>query len=104
MGQAILIVVIFIILKVIKDLCFQKDIWKYYKFPKFWWRETMIAPKTTWFHKYFPMFFDIWHLSEALQVLEISFLASMYSPWLILTLPLYIIGSLLFNLFYEGIG
>jgi len=96
----ILNVLIFVYLKAIMDLTVHKDYFKKWGYSKFFWKETAEGPKTTWFHKYFPMFYDIWHLSTFLQICQICLLLAIpcHNPY---CFPVFLIfGGLTFNFLY----
>lgn len=86
-------VIIFVILKAIMDSISHHNSFKKLGLNKFFWKETAEAPKSTFLHKYFPMFYDMWHLATALQILQISWLVTHSLP---LSLVFYTIGSLVF--------
>lgn len=69
-------VVIFVLLKLVMDLTVHKDIFKKLGLPKFFWKEIAEGPKTSWFHSYFPMFYDVWHLSSSLQIFLVAYIVS----------------------------
>lgn len=100
----ITIVVILALLKAIADSIVHHDSFKKLGFGKFFWRETVYAQKKSIFHKYFPMFYDMWHLAEALIVFEVSVVGAWFiGNILIWSLPLYIFGSVVFLILYEGV-
>jgi len=110
-AEITLIVTLYILLKVFKDLITHHDMFKYYKWGRFFWRETVYAIKKSIFHKYFPMFYDMWHLAEALQILLLCIVSVIMAVptatfWFILLCAIiaYTIGSLMFNFFYEALG
>lgn len=53
---------IFVICDSIKDSIQHQD--KFKCWGKFFQKETAEAPKPTFFHQYFPMFYDAWHLAK----------------------------------------
>jgi len=97
---------IFSICKTIGDSIVHYDYFKKKGWGKFWWKETVEQVKTTKFHKYFPMFYDAWHLTEAITVLQISIMAIVFLPAppyiiVLLSIGYYIYSSWLFLFLYE---
>ena len=72
--------ILYNVLKSIKDNIAHHDTFKRKGFGKFFWQETAFAKKENVFHKYFPMFYDAWHLSEALMEYEIALACTMLVP------------------------
>lgn len=98
---AFLNVLIFIYLKLTMDITVHYNAFKKMGFGKFFWKETVEAPKTTWFHKYFPMFYDVWHLCTFLQVCQVCLIVSIPCHN-IYCFPIFVItGSLIFNFFND---
>ena len=99
--------ILYNVLKSIKDNIAHHDTFKRKGFGKFFWQETAFAKKENVFHKYFPMFYDAWHLSEALMEYEIALACTMLVPelgpqgvfWY--SIAYYLIGSTIFNILYE---
>jgi hypothetical protein len=93
-------VIVFVVLKAVMDSISHHDSFKKLGCHKFFWRETAEGPKRTFLQKYFPMFYDMWHLSTTLQVLMVAWLAS---GTIVGTLLLYTIGNIVFIAVYEGL-
>ena len=61
---------IFIICDAIKDSIQHHD--KFHCWGKFFQKQTAEAPKETLFHKYFPMFYDAWHLAKFIGYVSLA--------------------------------
>lgn len=73
----------------------------YKNFGYFFSKEAAEAPKKNWFHKYFPMCYDFWHLGIVLQTLctiEIVFIATQS---IIFVAAILVARGLLFNIVYK---
>jgi hypothetical protein len=110
-AETLLVVTIFILLKVFKDLITHHDMFKYYKWGRFFWRETVYGEKKSLLHKYFPMFYDMWHLAEALQIFQLCAICAIHIDpsisvgyMIIATFVAYTVASIMFNFFYEALG
>jgi hypothetical protein len=57
--------------------------------------------KRNWFHKYFPMFYDMWHLSKVLQTLCIVGIILISTKSLIFVAAILVARGLLFNIIYK---
>ena len=64
-------------------------------------KEAAEAPKKNWFHKYFPMFYDAWHLSKVLQTLCIIGIIFIATQSIIFVAAILVVRGLLFNIFYK---
>ena len=93
-------VIVFVVLKAVMDSISHHDSFKKLNWSKFYWRETAEAPKHEFLNKYFPMFYDMWHLSTTLQVLLVAWLAT---GTIMGTILLYVIGNLIFVAIYEAL-
>ena len=68
---------------------------------RFFSKDAAEAPKQTTFQKYFPMFFDFWHLAKTLQYGCVSAYVGLYFQSIILGIISLVAMSLLFLLAYE---
>ena len=59
------------------------------------------APKFNWFHRYFPMFYDGWHLSKVLQTLCIVGLIYIATGSIVFVAAILVARGLLFNIVYK---
>lgn len=59
------------------------------------------APKFNWFHRYFPMFFDFWHLSKVLQTLCTVGIIYIATGSIIFVAAILVARGLLFNIVYK---
>lgn len=59
------------------------------------------APKFSWFHRYFPMFFDFWHLSKVLQTLCTVGVIYIATGSIIFVVAILVARGLLFNIVYK---
>ena len=59
------------------------------------------APKKNWFHKYFPCFFDFWHLGIVLQTLCLVGVVFIATNSLIFVASILVARGLLFNIIYK---
>jgi len=86
-------------LNAINDSIIHHDSFKIYG--KFFSREYAERNKQNLFHRYFPMFYDFWHLSKVLQTLctiGIVFIATQSILFIVIIL---IARGLLFNIIYK---
>jgi hypothetical protein len=58
-------------------------------------------PKYNWFHRYFPMFYDAWHLSKVLQSLCTVGIVFIATQSLIFVAAILVVRGLLFNIIYK---
>ncbi len=93
-------VIVFVVLKAVMDSISHHDSFKKLGWSKFFWKETSEAPKHEFFKKYFPMFYDMWHLSTTLQVLMVAWLST---GTVVGTLILYTLGNMVFVAVYEAL-
>ena len=87
---------IFVICDAIKDSIQHHD--SLYCLGKFFQKQTVEAPKTTFLHKYFPMFYDAWHLAKSVGYIA---LASMLGLGVITTSVIVVLMSWLFIGLYS---
>jgi hypothetical protein len=59
------------------------------------------APKFDWFHRYYPMFFDAWHLSKTLQSLCTAGVVYIATGSIIFVAVILVVRGLLFNIVYK---
>ena len=58
-------------------------------------------PKFNWFHRYFPMFYDMWHLSKVLQTLCTIGIVFIATKSFIFVASILVARGLLFNIVYK---
>ena len=58
-------------------------------------------PKYNWFHRYFPMFYDAWHLSKVLQSLCTIGIVFIATQSIIFVAAILVVRGLLFNIVYK---
>lgn len=86
-------------LNAISDSIIHHDAFKSYG--KFFSREYSERNKMNWFHKYFPMFFDAWHLSKVLQTMCIVVIVFIATNSLIFVVTIFLTRGVLFNIIYK---
>tara|TARA_R110000868_G_scaffold113370_2_gene304335 strand:- start:587 stop:895 length:309 start_codon:yes stop_codon:yes gene_type:complete len=64
-------------------------------------QEAYTARKNNWFHKYFPMFHDFWHLSKVLQTICTMGIVYIATTSLIFIAIMLLLRGLWFNLIYK---
>jgi hypothetical protein len=87
------------ILNAIQDSITHHDGYKSWGY--FFSKDAAEEPKYNWFHKYFPMFFDMWHLSKVLQTLCIVGIILISTNSLIFVAAILVARGLLFNIIYK---
>jgi hypothetical protein len=74
----------------------------YYKsWGYFFSKDAAEEPKYSWFHRYFPMFYDAWHLSKVLQILCVVGVVFIATQSLIFVVAILVAKGLLFNIVYK---
>jgi hypothetical protein len=68
---------------------------------KFFSREYAERNKINWFHKYFPMFFDMWHLGVVLQTLCLVGVVFIATQSILFVVAVLIGRGLIFNIIYK---
>ena len=86
-------------LNAIADSIVHKDSYKNYGY--FFSKAAAEAPKRNWFHKYFPMFYDFWHLSKVLQTLCTAGVVYIATGLIIFVAVILVARGLLFNIVYK---
>lgn len=64
-------------------------------------QEAYVARKENWFHKYFPMFYDFWHLSKVLQTICTMGIVYIATSSLIFIAAMLLVRGLWFNVIYK---
>jgi len=64
-------------------------------------QEAYVAKKKNWFHKYFPMFYDFWHLSKVLQTICTMGIVYIATGSLIFIAAMLLVRGLWFNVVYK---
>ena len=62
--------------------------------------------KYNWFHRYFPMFYDAWHLSKTLMLISLSTAIICYTPLITPIIDVFLMFcgfTVTFTYFYEYI-
>ena len=85
--------------RAINDSIIHHDAYKNYGY--FFSKEAAEAPKKNWFHEYFPMFFDMWHLGIFMQSFCIIGVIYIVTNSIIFVLSILLLRGLLFNLIYK---
>lgn len=85
--------------RAINDSIIHHDAWKQYG--KFFSRTVAEQNKTTWFHKYFPMFFDMWHLGIVLQTLCLVGVVYIATQSALFVGCILLARGLVFNIIYK---
>ena len=86
-------------LNAMSDSIVHNDAYKNYG--HFFSKEAAEAPKFDWFHRYFPMFFDFWHLSKVLQTLCTVGVIYIATGSIIFVAAILVARVLLFNIVYK---
>ena len=86
-------------LNAISDSIIHKDSYKNYGL--FFSKEYAERSKQNWFHKYFPMFYDFWHLSKVLQTICTIGVVFIATNSIVFVLSILLLRGLLFNLIYK---
>jgi len=68
---------------------------------KFFSREYAEQNKRNWFHKYFPMFYDAWHLGIVLQTLCLVGVVFVATQSILFVVAILVGRGLLFNIVYK---
>jgi hypothetical protein len=68
---------------------------------KFFSREYAERNKQNWFHKYFPMFYDAWHLGVVLQTLCLVGVVFIATQSILFVVAVLIGRGLIFNIIYK---
>lgn len=98
---ALIAVLAFMILKFVMDAIAHYDFFTKIGWPYFWSREAKEAPKTNWFHRYFPFAHDAWHAATMIQVVQICFIVSIPCNNIWVFPILLIIGCSVFNILND---
>jgi hypothetical protein len=64
-------------------------------------QEAYVARKENWIHKYFPMFYDFWHLSKVLQTVCTMGIVYIATGSLIFIAAMLLVRGLWFNVIYK---
>jgi hypothetical protein len=64
-------------------------------------KEAAEAPKFNWIHRYFPLFYDAWHLSKVLQTLCTVGVIYIATGSIIFVIAILVARGLLFNIVYK---
>lgn len=64
-------------------------------------QEAYVARKENWFHKYFPMFYDFWHLSKVLQTMCTMGIVYMATGSILFIAIMLVVRGLWFNKIYK---
>jgi hypothetical protein len=75
------------------------DAYKNYGY--FFSKEAAEAPKFDWIHRYFPLFYDFWHLSKVLQTLCTVGVIYIATGSFIFVIAILVARGLLFNIVYK---
>jgi len=59
------------------------------------------APKFNWFHRYFPMCYDFWHLGKVLQTLCTAGIVLIATGSFVFVAVILVVRGLLFNIVYK---
>lgn len=86
-------------LNAISDSIIHHDSYKNYGL--FFSKEHAERDKQNWFHKYFPMFYDFFHLSKVLQTLCTIGVVFIATNSIVFVLSILLLRGLLFNLIYK---
>jgi hypothetical protein len=70
-------------------------------FGKYFSREYADRNKINWFHRYFPMFFDAWHLGIVLQTLCLVGVVFIATNSLVFVACILVARGLIFNVIYK---
>jgi len=86
-------------LNAIADSIVHHDAYKSWGY--FFSKDAAEEPKYNWFHRYFPMFYDAWHLSKVLQSLCIIVIVYIATGSIIFIAIMLLLRGLWFNLIYK---
>jgi len=86
-------------LNAMSDSIVHHDAYKNYGY--FFSKKAAEAPKFNWFHRYFPMFFDMWHLGKVLQTLCTAGIVLIATGSFIFVIAILVARGLLFNIVYK---
>ena len=86
-------------LNAMSDSIVHNDAYKNYGY--FFSKEAAEAPKFSWFHRYFPMFYDGWHASKVLQTLCTVGVIYIATGSFIFVAAILVARGLLFNIVYK---
>ena len=86
-------------LNAMSDSIVHHDAYKNYGY--FFSKEAAEAPKFSWFHRYFPMFYDGWHASKVLQTLCTVGVIYIATGSIIFVVAILVARGLLFNIVYK---
>ena len=64
-------------------------------------QEAYVAKKENWFHKYFPMFYDFWHLSKVLQTMCTMGIVYIATGSILFIAIMLVVRGLWFNAVYK---
>jgi hypothetical protein len=64
-------------------------------------RKAYGAKKENWFHKYFPMFYDFWHLSKVLQTMCTMGIVYIATSSILFIAVMLVVRGLWFNAIYK---
>jgi hypothetical protein len=87
------------ILNAISDSITHHDGYKTWGY--FFSKDAAEEPKYNWFHRYFPMFYDAWHLSKVLQTLCTIGIVFIATKSIIFVAAILVVRGLLFNIVYK---
>ena len=85
--------------RAINDSIIHHDAYK--NFGYFFSKEAAEATKKNLFHKYFPCFFDMWHLGIVLQTICTIGVVFIATQSIIFVLSILLLRGLLFNVIYK---
>ena len=87
------------ILNAISDSITHHDGYKTWGY--FFSKDAAEEPKYNWFHRYFPVFYDAWHLSKVLQTLCTVGIVFIATKSIIFVAAILVARGLLFNIVYK---